>query len=123
VRIWDLEAECELHRCEGHQLLVASVAWAADGERIASTSWDGTARVWDAASGRELACDWDLSGRCLASASKDGTVRIWDATTYRLFCTFEAAGPRSLARTLGGYCLFEERSSEGPWFCLSARRP
>lgn len=134
MRIWDVDAARELHRCEGHQLLVASVAWAPDGERLVSSSWDGTVRVWDAASGRELAClqghldnvlavEWDPSGRRLASASKDGTVRIWDTTTYDLLCTLVAAGPRSLARTPGGYCLFEERGSEGPRFCLAACRP
>ena len=34
---------------------VTSVAWTTDGERLATGSWDHTARVWDARSGRELA--------------------------------------------------------------------
>ena len=125
MRIWDLEAECEFHRCEGHQLLVASVAWAPDGERIASPSWDGTARVWDAASGRELACDWDRSGRCLASGSKDGTVRCPHLGRHHLSPALHPRGRgAALTRTHSRrLLLFEERSSEGPWFCLSARHP
>jgi WD40 repeat protein/serine/threonine protein kinase len=37
-----------------HQGQVFRVVWGADGTRLASASADGTARVWDAATGREL---------------------------------------------------------------------
>ena len=38
----------------GHNAAVYSVAWSPDGKRLATTSIDKTAKVWDAASGREL---------------------------------------------------------------------
>jgi len=38
---------------------VFSVAWSPDGKRLATASWGETARVWDAATGKELL---DLSG-------------------------------------------------------------
>jgi WD40 repeat protein len=33
---------------------VWSVAWSPDGRRLATASWDQTAKVWDAASGQEV---------------------------------------------------------------------
>jgi WD40 repeat protein len=61
---------------------------------LASTSDDGTVRLWDAASGAAAAvlrgheggidsCAWSSDGRVLASASDDGTVRLWDVTSGR----------------------------------------
>jgi WD40 repeat protein len=68
------------------------VAFDAQGGRIVSGSSDNTVRVWDASSGRELAClrgheGWvssvafdPQSGR-IVSGSDDKTVRIWDAAS------------------------------------------
>jgi WD40 repeat protein len=67
------------------------VAFAPDGRRLASASHK-TVRIWDAASGAELAilCGHEdgvngvafaPDGRRLASASRDGTVRVWDAAS------------------------------------------
>ena len=60
----------------------------------ATASWDKTAKVWDAASGKEqftlrghehrvLSVAFRPGGKCLATASQDNTVRIWDAATGR----------------------------------------
>jgi len=38
----------------GHDKDVFRVAWSPDGRRLATGSLDGTARVWNAASGKEL---------------------------------------------------------------------
>ena len=66
-----------------------SVAWSPDGARLATGSWDGTAKVWDAAGGRELltlkghtgwvwSVAWSPDGRRLATRSLDGTARLWE---------------------------------------------
>ena len=48
VRVWDTETGKELCKYEGHHGAVTSVVFFPDGKRIASASYDGTARIWRA---------------------------------------------------------------------------
>jgi WD40 repeat protein len=76
-----------------HEGGVLSVTFSPDGQRLATASGDNTARVWDAANGRELARlthegrVWNVvfspDGRRLASASNDHTARVWDTASGR----------------------------------------
>ncbi|KAH7930174.1 WD40 repeat-like protein [Leucogyrophana mollusca] len=53
---WDLETGAQVTGpMEGHTNAVAAVAWSVDGEKLASTSYDGTTRVWGAADGSPVA--------------------------------------------------------------------
>ena len=71
---------------------VLSVAWSPDGKRLATGSQDTTAKVWDAASGRDVltlrgqhdsisSVAWSPDAKQLATGSGDGTARVWDAET------------------------------------------
>ena len=76
----------------GHIGALAAVAIAPDGSWLASSSYDGTARIWDAATGQPqailaehkdevMAVAIAPDGSWLATGSSDGTARIWDAAT------------------------------------------
>ncbi|MGO9915657.1 MAG: protein kinase domain-containing protein [Isosphaeraceae bacterium] len=76
----------------GHLAAVRSVSWSPDGTRLATASWDGTAKVWDAAGGKELltlkghssalwSVAWSPEGKRLATASVDGMANVWDASS------------------------------------------
>jgi WD40 repeat protein len=54
IGIWDIVAGKLLRWFEGHSQTIISLAFAPDGSRLASGSIDGTARVWDVATGLEL---------------------------------------------------------------------
>ncbi len=54
VELWDVASRREVHVMKGHDDAVRSVSFTPDGACLVSTSWDGSAGVWDTASGREL---------------------------------------------------------------------
>ncbi|HET9905667.1 MAG TPA: TIR domain-containing protein [Anaerolineales bacterium] len=76
----------------GHSGTVYSVAYDSDGKRLVTASEDGTARIWDAATGEELIAlsshegavkdaAFSPDGRLVATAGADGIVMIWDTVT------------------------------------------
>ncbi len=53
--VWDAASGKVLLTLRGHTNNVLSVAWSPDGKQLATASADETAKVWDAASGQEVA--------------------------------------------------------------------
>ena len=75
-----------------HTAEVYVARFSPDGERVGTASRDGTARVWDAHTGKPITpplvhagrvrwLDFSPDGRLVATASEDGTGRLWDART------------------------------------------
>ena len=72
----------------GHRNTVSSAAFSPDGRRVVTASVDNTARIWDVASGRELAtlsghknivtsAAFSPDGRMVVTASHETTAKIW----------------------------------------------
>jgi len=79
-------------RQPNHTTRAYSVAFSPDGKILSSASWDGTIKLWETKSWRELRTlaghSWGVykagfspDGKHLASSSRDGTIKIWDVAT------------------------------------------
>ena len=90
LRLWDIDQGRERATLVGHTGRISSLAFSSDGARLASGSYDRTARVWDAATGG-VAATFDLSapvkavafspdGRTLAAVSWDD-ILLWEIET------------------------------------------
>ena len=77
---------------DGKPSALYHVRFSPDGARLVTAGKDGTARVWDAATGRCLkvldhrgievnSAAFSADGKSVATASDDGFVRLWDAAS------------------------------------------
>jgi len=119
---WTREAVEALHRAvsaqqpfvalRGHAGAVNDVAFSPDGRRLATASLDGTAKVWDAATGGELftlepgkvdaasagqlySVAFSPDGAQLAAAGEAGAVTLWEAATGMAGFSLPAEGEPS----------------------------
>ncbi|MFF7364790.1 WD40 repeat domain-containing protein [Streptomyces sp. NPDC008125] len=77
-------------RLNEHTDTVRHIAWSPDGRRLATASRDGTARIFDAGTGRPLlvlssggamveSVAWSPDSEQIATAGRERVVRVWDA--------------------------------------------
>ena len=89
-----------LYTLVGHTNWVYRISWSPDGSRVATSSRDGTGKIWDANTGSLLHTlnghqedviniSWSPDGSKVASASWDNTGKIWDANTGQLIFSLE----------------------------------
>jgi WD40 repeat protein len=106
----------------GHSLPVYSLAFAPQGDLLASGSRDRTVRLWNSETAEELATlcghsdtvvalGFTPDGRTLISAGADGVFKLWDVATRRLVRSFDfhigrvrcvAISPDGLTAATGG---------------------
>jgi WD40 repeat protein/serine/threonine protein kinase len=97
VLLWGLANGQLLHELKGHEASVDALAFAPDGQTLASASRDHVVRLWNAETGEPkcrqalrghnqliLSLVFSANGKTLASASADKTVRLWDASSGQL---------------------------------------
>src|SRR5262249_30746533 len=89
---WNRLCHQEIRTLKGHKGKVISVAFSPDGKRIATGSFDRTAKIWDSETGKEIftlkghtgavtSVAFSPDGRRIATGSFDSTARVWDAST------------------------------------------
>jgi WD40 repeat protein len=116
----------------GHDKTVRSAVFSPDGRRVVTASDDGTARLWDAETGKELAtlaghetsvtsATFNPDGRRVVTASNDKTSGLWE-----VFPTTQSLVDRAKAIVLR--CLTpEQRSSfylspDPPGWCYTMKK-
>ncbi|MFL5655043.1 MAG: hypothetical protein ACJ8CB_12820 [Ktedonobacteraceae bacterium] len=115
IHIWNATTGAKiLHYESKYGLLpnfsVSSLAWAPQGDRIASTCGDKTIRLWDAATGKPISTfktssdwiytiAWSPDGRYLALANGNSTAEILDPSTGWILLTYRGhhEGVRDIA--------------------------
>jgi WD40 repeat protein len=91
---------------------VASASMSPDGKLVVTGSWDHSAKIWDAQTGRAIrklegghtgyvnTAEFSPDGTLVLTASDDGTAKLWDIATGKLTgVTFEDHGDRVLSAT------------------------
>jgi WD40 repeat protein/serine/threonine protein kinase len=95
---WQKQTHLALKTFRGHLAIVSTVAFSPDGQRILTGSADQTAKVWEAASGKELftlmghsagitSAAFSRDGQRIVTGSEDNTAKVWDAANGRYLLT------------------------------------
>jgi len=108
IQIWDVVAERKLATLSGHVQQVQRLTFHPEGALLASDSWDGTLRLWDTSTGRQVMqlagtvfLHFSSDGRWLGAVTKGADAQLLEVTPTREY--------RSLASNLG----VEEAGYEG----------
>jgi WD40 repeat protein len=101
ARVWAVQSQEAVLVLRGHGAgmeddpelaTIRAIAYSADGSRIATAGFDGTARIWEASTGRELqrleghgglvvGVAFSPDGSRLATTGTEGDIILWDTTS------------------------------------------
>ena len=95
--------DLSLKTLRGHLDVVTSVAFSPDGQRVVTGSLDNEAKVWEAASGRELlklkghsdgvnSVAFSPDGQRIVTGSLDNEAKVWEAASGKELFTLKAHG-------------------------------
>ena len=87
IELWDVATLTNIDTFEGHRSNVLSIAYSPDGTLLASGSYDGTVRLWNVATGRNIATfkaagevpsvAFSPDGTIVAAGTSSGVVELW----------------------------------------------
>ncbi len=87
VHLWEVEGQHRTLALRGHTAPVTDMEWSPDGRFVATVSRDGTGRLWDAQTGKELwqapvpnegiSVTFHPDGRTIAFGGDDGKITLW----------------------------------------------
>ena len=100
LQLRDLETTKPPLTLGGHATKISDCAFSPDGSKLVSAGTDGILKVWDTASGVELAtlrghtgwvnaCAFSPDGSVMVSGSLDSTLKLWDMSFDRPSTDFE----------------------------------
>jgi WD40 repeat protein len=101
IPLLEMATKSQRAELKGHTDMIFAITFAPDGRTLASASMDGTVRLWDLPSGKEIgrleghhgwvmALAFSPDGKALVSGSTDTSALVWDMAPFH---KKRAAGP------------------------------